>query len=109
MADKYDVQIAPAAERQLRKLPPQAQVKVFKVLETLANNPRPSGIEKLCAEPRLWRVRVGDYRVVYFIDDGARLIIVLVARHRKDAYRDIETLDPTVLAKSIGPMLSARL
>jgi hypothetical protein len=50
-----------------------------------------------------------DYRVVYFIDDGARLVIVLLARHRKDAYRDIENLDPAVVAKSIGPMLSARL
>jgi mRNA interferase RelE/StbE len=109
MADEYDIQIAPAAERQLRKLPPQAQVKIFKALESLASNPRPAGVEKLSADPRFWRVRAGDYRVVYFIDDGVHLLIVLVARHRKDAYRDIENLDPAVVAKSIGPMLSARL
>jgi mRNA interferase RelE/StbE len=106
MADDYDIQIAPAAERQLRKLPPQAQVKIVKTFETLASNPRPAGVEKLSADPRFWRVRAGDYRVIYFIDDGARLVIVLVVRHRKDAYRDIENLDPTVLTKSIAPMLS---
>ena len=106
MADTYDIRVAPAAQRQLKKLTPALQAKIVKCLEDLSANPRPKGVEKLSSDPRLWRVRAGDYRVIYTIDDGAKIVITLVIRHRKEAYRDIGKLDPTVVAKTLGPLLT---
>lgn len=106
MADTYDIRLAPAAARQLKKLTPQLREKVFKCLEGLSTNPRPNGVEKLSQDPRFWRVRAGDYRIVYWIDDESKVVITLIVRHRKDAYRDIDKLDPYVVAKTIGPLLT---
>jgi mRNA interferase RelE/StbE len=106
MAVTYDIQIAPAAVRQLKKLTPQLREKVVKCLEGLSINPRPHGVEKLSQDPRFWRVRVGDYRIVYWIDDEAKVLVTLIVRHRKDAYRDIDKLDPAIVAKAIGPVLA---
>lgn len=68
MADTYDIRVAPAAMRQLKKLSRQLQEKVIKCLDGLSTNPRPNGVEKLSQDPRFWRVRVGDYRIVYWIE-----------------------------------------
>ena len=56
-------------------------------IEALATIPRPSGVIRLQGHKNLWRIRIGDYRVVYSIDDTARNIDVSVVRHRSDAYR----------------------
>jgi mRNA interferase RelE/StbE len=56
-------------------------------IEQLASNQRPSGARKLEGEQHLWRIRVGDYRVVYSIDDGQRVVDVVRVRHRREAYR----------------------
>jgi mRNA interferase RelE/StbE len=103
---KYEVRIAPAAVRQLKKLPQTMRERVVHAMEGLSNDPRPKGVEKLSQNPRLWRVRVGDYRLVYWIDDESKVLITLIVRHRKDAYRDIDKLDPSVVAKTITPLLS---
>lgn len=57
------------------------------MVERLGANPRPFGVRKVHGVENLWRVRVGDYRVVYAIDDTNHLVDVRVVRHRKDAYR----------------------
>jgi mRNA interferase RelE/StbE len=106
MATTYDIRVAPAAERQLKKLVPSLQVKILEKLETLSTNPRPSGVEKLSSDPRFWRIRVGDYRIIYWIDDNAKILVALIVRHRKDAYRDIGKLDPATVAKTLGPLLT---
>jgi len=61
--------------------------RVMQRIEALATIPRPSGVIRLQGHKNLWRIRIGDYRVVYSIDDTARNIDVSVVRHRSEAYR----------------------
>ena len=83
----YSVQIAPAAVRQLRKLDPPARRRIQAAIELLAAEPRPAGAIKLVGGEGEWRVRTGDYRVVYEIHDDALVILVLAVGHRRDIYR----------------------
>jgi mRNA interferase RelE/StbE len=106
MGKTYEIRIAPAAIRQLRKLPSSVQSRVISCFESLSENPRPPGVEKLSQYPRFWRVRCGEYRIVYCIDDKTRIVVALIVRHRKDAYRDLDKLDPAVIAKSLTPLLA---
>ena len=62
-------------------------MRIISRLESLARNPRPTGCTKLEGAFDLWRVRVGDYRIIYEVDDQARTVDVSVVRHRRDAYR----------------------
>ncbi len=83
----YEVQLSPAAARQLGKLEPAAIRRMQAVIELLANQPRPNGATKLVGGKGAWRVRSGDYRVVYDIDDGILLILVIAIGHRREIYR----------------------
>lgn len=83
----YRVFDKPAAERDLAKLPRDVLRRVSDRISRLAENPRPPGSEKLKGEEDLYRIRVGDYRVLYEIDDEARAVWVARVRHRRDAYR----------------------
>lgn len=69
----YRIEVAPAALRQLRKLDRAAQRRVQAAIELLAMSPRPSGAKKLMGGGGEWRVRTGDYRIVYQIEDGVLL------------------------------------
>ena len=85
----YRVEVHRVAQRQILSLPREAQVEVARAIDLLIDNPRPSGCKKL-RETRLWRIRVGRYRVVYVIDDKARLVtVVKVAIRREDTYRGV--------------------
>ncbi len=64
--------------------------RVVRKLESLASNPRPAGCQKLKGHKDQWRVRVGDWRVVYIIDDKAKLISVTRVAHRREVYKWIE-------------------
>ncbi|HEY3169894.1 MAG TPA: type II toxin-antitoxin system RelE/ParE family toxin [Thermoanaerobaculia bacterium] len=66
-----------SAERAFRKLPAQIRSRIGSRLDGLAGNPRPSGCEKLCGVDDLFRVRVGDYRVVYQISDEVLVVLVV--------------------------------
>lgn len=81
----YAVSILPVAVREIRKLPPEARRRVQAAIELLADDPRPPAAKKLTARPE-WRVRTGDYRVLYRIDDGVLTIVVVHAGHRRDIY-----------------------
>ncbi|RIL09768.1 MAG: plasmid stabilization protein [Proteobacteria bacterium] len=83
---KYNVQFAPAAARQLRKLTPDVQSRIASVIDKLSNNPLPSGVRKLSGPEGFYRVRVGDYRIVYQFFSGKLLILVVRVGHRKDIY-----------------------
>lgn len=83
----YQVEIAPAAKRQLKKLVKQTQELIIHRLEQLAENPRPSGVLKMEGEENLYRVRVGDYRIIYEIQDRSLLIAVVKIGHRGNVYR----------------------
>jgi mRNA interferase RelE/StbE len=84
---RYRVDLAPAAQRQFRRLPPGDAAKLRGPILALAIEPRPPGATKL-VDSDVWRLRVGDLRVVYLIEDTDRLIVVLrVARRSESTYR----------------------
>ena len=70
---KYHVAFASSAEKELKDFPRQLIARLVRRLENLSSNPRPSGCKKLSGGDGEWRIRVGDYRVVYTIDDGKLL------------------------------------
>jgi len=85
----YRVELAPAAQRQLRRLPPGDAARLRGPILALAPAPRPPGAVKL-ADSDFWRLRVGDLRIVYVVDDAARLVVVLkVARRSESTYRRV--------------------
>jgi mRNA interferase RelE/StbE len=84
---KYYVAFASSAEKELKKLPGQLIARLIPHLENLSANPRPSGSKKLRGGDGEWRIRVGDYRVVYTIDDGKLLVEVTRIRHRSEVYK----------------------
>jgi mRNA interferase RelE/StbE len=83
----YAVVFARSARKELQNLDPQVGRRILKSIETLVANPRPSGVVKLEGASDLWRIRVGEWRVVYRISDRDRLVDVIAVRHRRDAYR----------------------
>ena len=82
----YRVVLTSSAERELKKLPADLIARIVPHLEGLASNPRPAGCRKLQGGNREWRIRVGDYRVVYTIDDRRLLVEVIRIRHRSEVY-----------------------
>ncbi|MCS6829072.1 MAG: type II toxin-antitoxin system RelE/ParE family toxin [Armatimonadota bacterium] len=86
----YSVNILPRAQKQLAKLPQDAYVRVRDALRKLADTPRPTGCLKLAGRDG-WRIRVGDYRVIYEIDDANLTVTVLDIGHRGDIYRSLHT------------------
>lgn len=82
----YTVTIAPAAERQLRKFDPQARRRIQAAIELLSDIPRPPKAIQLVAGAGEWRVRTGDYRVIYEIHDNHLIVLVLRVGHRRDIY-----------------------
>ena len=82
----YAVRFSPMASRDLRGLPAQVVQRLLPRIEALANDPRPAGSKKLSGEKDIWRIRIGDYRAVYFIDDGIRIVEVRRVGDRKDIY-----------------------
>lgn len=83
----YHLDIKPAAERDMDRLPAGAQHRAAAKIDGLADNPRPPGSTKLAAGSATWRVRVGDYRVVYEVDDERQVVTITRVRHRRDVYR----------------------
>lgn len=79
--------MAPAAVRALAKLDPLARRRVQAAIELLAMDPRPARARELGGGDGVWRVRTGDYRVLYEIDDGVLLVLVVAVGHRRDVYR----------------------
>ncbi len=83
----YQVLISRSAEKQLKKLPLEAQRKVAAVIVSLGIEPRPYGCKKLSGTEDSYRVRVGDYRIIYDISERKVLVTVLKIAHRRDVYR----------------------
>lgn len=83
----YRVFLERAAEKDLKDLPSRLHNRIIAALQALAKNPRPSGCRKLGGTDSDWRIRVGDYRVVYEIDDAAETVCVNRVRHRREVYR----------------------
>jgi mRNA interferase RelE/StbE len=86
MAD-YSIVFARSARKELESLPARLVQRIFPTIEELAKEPRPRGCRKLTTEKNLWRIRVGDYRVIYAIDDDKQAIDIIAVRHRSKAYQ----------------------
>jgi len=82
----YHVVIKPSAAKELDKLPLSVAARIAAKIESLARIPRPHGIKKLEGEPARWRIRVSDWRVIFAIDDGQRVVDIIYIRHRSKAY-----------------------
>ena len=83
----YEVYLERAAERGLRRLPVETFHRIVPRIRALAENPGPPGCRKLTGSENDWRIRVGDYRVIYEIDEGEKAVRVFRIRHRREAYR----------------------
>ena len=83
----YEVRLKPSVVRTLKKLPAQIRARIGSRLDAFAGNPRPPGCEKLGGVEDLYRVRVGDYRIVYRVSDEFLLVLVVTIGHRGDVYR----------------------
>ena len=82
----YTVIIKPAAEKELKRLGREVQVRVRPFIKALAKDPRPPGCKKLVGFDDLYRIRVGNYRVVYQIRDEVLLVLVVRVAHRSKVY-----------------------
>jgi mRNA interferase RelE/StbE len=85
-AGRYALTFRPVALRALRKLDRQIAERIKAATETLQDDPRPPRAKMLTGSHGLWRIRIGDYRIVYTIDDQRRLVRVAAAGHRRDIY-----------------------
>lgn len=83
----YTITFKPVARRDFDKLPRQAQVQVQPVIDALASNPRPHNVVKLKDKGNLYRVRSGDYRIIYEIQDAVLVVLVVEVGNRKEIYR----------------------
>ncbi len=82
----HEVRIGRSAAKEFESLPDQVIDRVATKIESLAQQPRPTGCKKLRGADNLWRVRVGDYRIIYAVDDTLSIVEIRVIRHRKDVY-----------------------
>ncbi|WP_100449098.1 type II toxin-antitoxin system RelE family toxin [Glycomyces xiaoerkulensis] len=85
--ERYRIVVSDDAEKQLRKLDKPVQKRVMLAIGRLEEDPRPAGAKKLKARENRWRIRVGDRRVVYEIEDDRLVVLVIAIGHRSDVYR----------------------
>ena len=84
---EYRVEVKPSAKRELEALADNLLARVVRRLEFLGHDPKPAGCKKLKGYKDQWRIRVGDWRVLYVIDDAVKLVSVTRIAHRRDVYR----------------------
>lgn len=83
----YKILFKASAQKELKKLPKQTYLLIKEAIDKLATNPRPKQSRKLVGGTSQWRLRVGDYRIVYEIIDKQLIIEIVRVKHRKDVYR----------------------
>jgi mRNA interferase RelE/StbE len=84
----YQIQFTKGVLRQLKKLRLDVKERIEAKIQDLAIEPRPNGVKKLEDEDGLYRIRVGDYRVIYQILDDILLVSIVKVKHRREVYRD---------------------
>ena len=82
----YEVKLKSSVEKEIKSLETETRNRVFSIFKLLSDNPRPHGCRKLIGAQNRWRIRVGDYCVLYTIDDKSRLLEIVALRHRSRAY-----------------------
>lgn len=83
----YRIELSRQAERQFRELPRKEQERLGRRIDRLSEAPYPKDAKKLTGEEGLYRIRSGDYRVIYMVEDDVLVVLVLKIGHRKDIYR----------------------
>jgi len=83
----YDIYLERTAEKDLRKLDDEVFRKVVAKIKELSGNPRPPGSRKITGAKSDWRIRIGTYRVIYEIDEDAKILRIMRIKHRREAYR----------------------
>ena len=84
---RYAVEFRRSALKDLRRLEPPVQRRVLRAAESLWTNPRPEGCRKMQGSRNAFRIRVGDYRLIYTVDDDVLIVAVERVRHRREVYR----------------------
>jgi mRNA interferase RelE/StbE len=92
----YQIEVAPRAQRELKKLPKTVQVMLAKEIDTLATDPYPSGVEKIAQVDRCYRVRQGDYRIIYVVHDARLIVLVVRVGNRREVYKNLPALKKLV-------------
>lgn len=82
----YKVEFTPPARKQFKKLPEEVKERIGAKLQALASDPRPPGSKKLVNRHGIWRIRAGDYRAIYCIEDKVLIVLVVEVGHRSDVY-----------------------
>jgi mRNA interferase RelE/StbE len=83
----YEVYLERSAENDLKRLTTSIFHRIIPHIKTLAGNPRPSGCIKITGSRNDWRIRIGDYRIIYEIDEEAKAVRIMRVRHRREVYR----------------------
>ena len=83
----YCIIISKSVQKQIGNLPSQIKNRVIEKIQSLAQEPRPSDVVKLKGSDQEYRIRIGDYRIRYEIDDSSQIIKLLQCKHRRDVYR----------------------
>lgn len=83
----YKIQWKPSALKELRRLDRRIVPKIIEAVESLSSNPYPLGIRKLIRSEHSYRMRIGDYRIIYSVYESILIIEIIRVRHRKDAYK----------------------
>lgn len=84
----YNLEISSSAEKALKKIPKKDLIKIIETIQILAINPFPEGCRKLSGEEGTYRIRQGNYRIIYEVEGKNLLILILKIGHRKDIYRN---------------------
>lgn len=84
---RYRIELKPSAAKALAGIPHPDRLRIARRIDALAGDPRPAGAVKLAGEDELYRVRVGDYRIVYQIQDRVLMVLVVRIGHRREVYR----------------------
>jgi len=87
MTARYQIELTPAARRDLKSVPARVRKQIDKQILALAENPYPPGSKKLRAVEGLHRVRVGDYRILYIVEAKRLVVVIVTIGHRRDVYR----------------------
>lgn len=85
----FTVEYDPKAFKELAKLDKPIARRILKTVDALSSDPRPSGARPLVGYPDLWRIRIGDYRVIYTIKDAELVVLALRVAHRSSVYRSL--------------------
>lgn len=83
----YQINFKRSAQKELLAIAPVYQTKIIMAIDSLAENPRPDGVKKLKLNTDAWRIRIGDYRVIYVVEDTIKIIEIQAVGHRRDIYK----------------------